>query len=417
MTKKAGLTHPSNQRAFFKSMPIGRVRQPRFLRIFSYSGKLLDGHVVCALSCVNALYFMSHSLFAPLQVGALLLPNRVIMAPLTRCRADAGRVPSAEAVEYYGQRAAAGFILSEATSVMPMGVGYPDTPGIWSSEQVEGWKRVTERVHAQGGRILLQLWHVGRVSDPMYLDGEQPVAPSAIAANGHVSLVRPKKPYEVPRALETDEIPAIIAAYKRGAQNAKDAGFDGVEVHGANGYLIEQFLIASSNTRTDRYGGSLENRARFALEVADAVLEVWDADRVGYHLSPKADVVGAGDEDLLETYGYLARELGQRNLAFIFCRESREEPYLTPHLKTAFGGITIANQGGDKAEAEQLVESEKADAFGWGQLFIANPDLPLRLETDAPLNEPNSATYYEYPSGDKAEGYTDYPSLEVAASR
>lgn len=360
---------------------------------------------------------MSNLLFTPLQVGALLLPNRVIMAPLTRSRADEGRVPSAEAVEYYVQRASAGLILSEATAVMPMGVGYADTPGIWSDEQIEGWKRVTAAVHAQGGRILLQLWHVGRISDPMFLNGELPVAPSAIAPQGYVSLVRPKKPYVTPRALETDEIPAIVAAYKQGAQNAKDAGFDGVEIHGANGYLIEQFLLSESNTRTDGYGGSLENRARFALEVTDAVLEIWGAARVGYHMSPKGDIVGAGDEDLLETYGYLARELGQRNLAFLFCRESRDEPYLTPHLKQAFGGITIANQGGTKAEAEELIESGQADAFSWGQLFIANPDLPLRLEQDAPLNEPNPATYYQYPDGDKAEGYTNYPSLELAEAQ
>ena len=357
---------------------------------------------------------MSHSLFTPLQVGALNIPNRVVMAPLTRCRADAGRVPSAQAVEYYRQRAGAGFILAEATSVSPMGVGYPDTPGIWSDAQVEGWKRVTQAVHAAGGRILLQLWHVGRVSDPVYLDGELPVAPSAIAAQGTVSLVRPQKPYVVPRALETEEIPGVVAAYQQGARNAKTAGFDGVEIHGANGYLIEQFLIAKSNTRTDRYGGSLQNRARFALEVTDAVLEIWDADRVGYHLSPKADVIGTTDEDLLETYGYLARELGERNLAFIFCRESRDEPYLTPRLKQEFGGVTIANQGGTKEEAEQLIEDGKADAFSWGQLFIANPDLPVRLETGAPLNQPNPETYYQYPSGDKAEGYTDYPSLEMA---
>ena len=353
-------------------------------------------------------------LFTPLQVGALNIPNRVIMAPLTRCRADAGRVPSAQAVEYYGQRASAGLILSEATAVMPMGVGYPDTPGIWSDAQIAGWQKITQRVHAEGGRILLQLWHVGRISDPIYLDGALPVAPSALAQPGHVSQVRPKRAYVVPRALATDEIPAIVAAYKQGAINAREAGFDGVEIHGANGYLIEQFLLANSNVRTDDYGGSLENRARFALEVTDAVLEVWPADRVGYHMSPKADVSGAGDEDLLATFSYLARELGKRDLAFIFCRENREEPYLTPHLKTAFGGVTIANQGGTQAEAEQLIEDGKADAFGWGQLFIANPDLPLRLETDAPLNEPNPATFYNYPSGDKAEGYTDYPSLETA---
>ena len=356
---------------------------------------------------------MSKILFTPLQVGAFLLPNRVVLAPLTRSRADEGRVPSAQAVEYYGQRASAGLMLSEATAVMPMGVGYPDTPGIWSDEQIAGWQRVTERVHAQGGRILLQLWHVGRVSDPIYLNGELPVSASAIAAPGTISQVRPQRPYVTPRALETAEVAEVVEAFKQGARNAKVAGFDGVEIHGANGYLLEQFLLSNSNARTDQYGGSLENRARFALEVTDAVLEVWDKGCVGYHMSPKADVFGAGDEDLLETYAYLARELGRRKLAFIFARESREKPYLTPHLKRAFGGITIANQGGTKAEAEQLIETGQADAFSWGQLFIANPDLPLRLETDAPLNEPNPATYYAYET-DKSEGYTDYPSLEMA---
>ena len=316
---------------------------------------------------------MSNLLFTPLQVGAHTLPNRVIMAPLTRCRADAGRVPSAQAVEYYRQRASAGLILTEATSVTPMGVGYPDTPGIWSPEQIAGWKRVTQSVHAAGGRIFLQLWHVGRISDPIYLNGELPVAPSAIAANGTVSLVRPKKPYVVPRALETDEVSGVVAAFGQGAQNAKDAGFDGVEIHGANGYLIEQFLISQSNERTDEYGGSLENRARFALEVVDAVLEVWSADRVGYHMSPKADVIGTQSEDFRATYGYLARELGKRNLAFLFCRESRDEPYLTPYLKEEFGGITIANQGGDKAEAEQLIEKRKSRRLFVGPTFHRQP--------------------------------------------
>ncbi len=357
---------------------------------------------------------MSNLLFTPLQVGALNLPNRVILAPLTRQRADDGRVPSAQAVEYYRQRASAGLMLSEATAVMPMGVGYPDTPGIWSDEQIEGWQRVTEAVHAAGGRILLQLWHVGRISDPMYLNGELPVAPSAIAPAGHVSQVRPEKPYVTPRALETGEIPGIVEAFRVGAQNAKTAGFDGVEIHGANGYLLEQFLLAKSNARTDQYGGSLENRARFPLEVTDAVLSVWPADRVGYHLSPNADVGDLADETSDNSYLYLARELGKRKLAFIFTRESRDDVYLQPQIKAAFGGVTIANQGFTKAEAEDLLQSGQADAVSWGQLFIANPDLPIRLQMDAPLNEPNPATYYDYPSGDKAEGYTDYPSLERA---
>ena len=223
-------------------------------------------------------------LFEPIKIGALELPNRVIMAPLTRCRAEPGRVPGDLMVEYYVQRASAGLIITEATSVDPMGVGYPDTPGIWSDAQVAGWQRITTAVHKAGGRIVLQLWHVGRISDPRYLDGELPVAPSAIAAQGHVSLLRPKRDYVTPRALETEEIPGIVAAYRRGAENAKRAGFDGVEVHGANGYLLDQFLQSDTNQRTDAYGGSVENRARLLLEVTDAGTDVWGADGVGMHL-------------------------------------------------------------------------------------------------------------------------------------
>ena len=219
------------------------------------------------------------ALSAPLRVGDLELPNRIIMAPLTRCRAGAGRVPTELMALYYAQRASAGLILTEATSVDPMGVGYPDTPGIWSNEQIEGWSRVTAAVHEAGGRIFLQLWHVGRVSDPVYLNGALPVAPSAIAQAGHVSHIRPKQAYVTPRALETTEIPAIVEAFQRGAKNAQKAGFDGVEIHGANGYLLDQFLQTLTNQRTDNYGGSIENRARLHLEVTDAVIEVWGANR------------------------------------------------------------------------------------------------------------------------------------------
>ena len=229
------------------------------------------------------------NLINPLQLGELNLPNRVVMAPLTRCRASAGRVPNALMAEYYVQRASAGLILSEATSVCPQGVGYPDTPGIWSDAQVEGWKLVTKAVHAAGGRIFLQLWHVGRVSHPAYLDGQLPVAPSAIAPKGHVSLLRPQQEYVAPRALETAEIPAVVEAYRKGAENAKQAGFDGVEIHGANGYLLDQFLQDSTNKRTDAYGGSIENRARLMLEVTDAVISVWGSGRVGMHLAPRGD--------------------------------------------------------------------------------------------------------------------------------
>src|SRR6516162_5493924 len=237
------------------------------------------------------------TLLDPLAVGDWRLPNRVVLAPLTRTRASAGRVPNALMAEYYRQRAGAGLMLSEATSVTPMGVGYPDTPGIWSDEQAEGWMLVTRAVHEAGGSILLQLWHVGRMSDPSYLAGQLPVAPSAVAPAGHPSLLRPVRPFVTPRALRREEIPGVVAAFKRGAENAQRAGFDGVEIHGANGYLLDQFLQDSTNRRTDRYGGSIENRARLMLEVADAVASVWGEGRVGVHLAPRGDVHDIGDSD------------------------------------------------------------------------------------------------------------------------
>ena len=347
----------------------------------------------------------------PLRVGAWQLPNRVIMAPLTRCRASAGRVPNALMAEYYRQRAEAGLIISEATSISAQGVGYPDTPGIWSPEQVAGWKGVTQAVHEAGGRILLQLWHVGRMSDPIYLDGGLPVAPSAIAPGGHVSLVRPQKPFVTPRALDREEIPGIVEAYRRGAQNAQEAGFDGVELHGANGYLLDQFLQDGSNTRTDAYGGPIENRARLMLEAVDAAISVWGADRVGLHLAPRADAHSMGDSNLAATFGHVAREAGKRKLAFLFARESLAEPRLGPALKQAFGGIYIANQLLTAESAAMLLEKGEADAVAFGQLFIANPDLPRRLAQGAPLNAPEAATFYA--SG--PQGYTDYPSLADAS--
>lgn len=360
---------------------------------------------------------MPNTLFTPLQVGALELPNRIIMAPLTRCRADEGRVPNEVMREYYTQRATAGLILTEATSVIPMGVGYPDTPGIWSEEQIEGWRKITDSVHEAGGRIVLQLWHVGRISHSSYLNGHLPVAPSAIAADGTVSLVRPKTNYEVPRALELDEIPGIVEAYRKGAQNAKDAGFDGVEIHGANGYLLDQFLQDSSNHRTDEYGGSIENRARLPLEVTDAVISVWGADRVGYHIAPRGDSHSVGDSNLAGTFGYLVSELSKRGIAFVFSRASRQEPTLTVELRKQFDGAWVANQQVTPEEGERIVESGEADAVSWGQQFIANPDLVERLREGAPLNTPNPDTFYIYPDDHKEVGYTDYPALEMAATR
>ena len=348
------------------------------------------------------------NLFDPIQVGELRLPNRIFMAPLTRCRSSDGRVPNALMAEYYTQRASAGLIFSEATSVTPMGVGYPNTPGIWSEEQVAGWKKITDAVHNAGGKMLLQLWHVGRMSDPMYLDGQRPVAPSAMAPAGHISLVRPKKTFVTPRALESAEIPGVIEAYRNGAENAQLAGFDGVEIHGANGYLLDQFLQDKTNHRTDEYGGPIENRARLMLEVADAVVSVWGGGRVGMHLAPRGDAHDMGDSNPAATFGYVARELGKRRLAFICARESIGEHRLGPQLKAAFGGVYVANEGFTRESGEQVLTDGEADAVAFGKLFIANPDLPERFRTGAPLNEPDPTTFY----ADGAKGYTDYPIAE-----
>ncbi|KRW62686.1 alkene reductase [Pseudomonas sp. TTU2014-080ASC] len=347
------------------------------------------------------------NLFDPIKVGDLQLKNRIIMAPLTRCRAEEGRVPGALMAEYYSQRASAGLIISEATSVTPMGVGYPNTPGIWSDEQVRGWKKVTDAVHSAGGKIALQLWHVGRISHPSYLGGELPVAPSAIKPAGHVSLIRPETGYVTPRALETAEIAEVIEAFRQGAENALAAGFDGVELHAANGYLIDQFLQTSTNQRTDNYGGSLENRARLLLEITDALIDVWGAGKVGVHLSPRADIHDMGDSNREESFTYVARELGKRGVAFICARERAAEDSLGAHLKEAFGGTYIANEGFNKASAIELLASRKADAVAFGVPFIANPDLPARLAIDADLNAPRPETFYS----EGPVGYTDYPSL------
>lgn len=348
------------------------------------------------------------TLFDPITIGDLTLKNRVVMAPLTRARAvGGGRVPNALMAHYYEQRATAGLILSEATAVTPQGVGYADTPGLWSDEQVEGWKQVTAAVHAKGGVIFAQLWHVGRISDPSFLNGEAPVSASAIAADGHVSLLRPQRPYPVPRALETAELAGVVAAYKRAAENAKKAGFDGVQIHGANGYLLDQFLQSKTNQRTDQYGGPVENRARLLLEVTDAVIAVWGADRVGMHLAPRRDSHDMGDANPAETFGYVARELGKRKIAFIAAREAVGEDSLAPLIKQEFGGVFIANEKLDKVVAQDLLESGKADAVAFGKAYIANPDLVERLKADAPLNPWKAETFY----GPGAEGYTDYPAL------
>jgi 2,4-dienoyl-CoA reductase-like NADH-dependent reductase (Old Yellow Enzyme family) len=351
------------------------------------------------------------TLFDPIKVGDITLPNRILMAPLTRSRAGDSRIANLLMAEYYAQRASAGLILSEATVVSPMGIGYAGTPGIWSPEQVEGWRLTTRAVHHAGGQIFLQLWHVGRISDPGFLNGALPVAPSAVAAKGNVSLVRPPTPFVTPRALAHQEIPEVVEAFRRGAENAQLAGFDGVELHGANGYLLDQFLQDGSNLRTDDYGGPIENRARLMLEVVDALISVWGAGRVGVHVAPRGDAHSMGDSDLPLTFEHVARRLGERKIAFLCAREYEGPDCLGPRLKAAFGGVYIANEKFTYQSAERVIEAGDADAVAFGKLFIANPDLPQRFALQAALNEPRVAEFY----AGGAQGYTDYPRLSAAA--
>jgi 2,4-dienoyl-CoA reductase-like NADH-dependent reductase (Old Yellow Enzyme family) len=348
------------------------------------------------------------SLNDPIRIGDLDLPNRVLMSPLTRSRATEDRIPTDLMLEYYVQRASAGLIVSEATCISPLSVGYERTPGIWSNQQVAGWRRITDAVHDAGGHISLQLWHVGRISHPILLNGETPVAPSAIAPDGRLSLLRPYQSYVTPRALAHAEIAGIVEDYRRGAENAQRAGFDGVELHGANGYLLDQFLQDSTNKRTDEYGGSIENRARLMLEAVDAVASVWGPQRVGLHLSPRADIHSMGDSDLLATFTHVSQEMDKRNLAFLLVREHEANDSIGAALKQAFGGVYVANEQFTVAQAEEAITEGAADAIAFGVKFIANPDLPARIKTGAPLNEPDPETFYV----GGAKGYVDYPVLQ-----
>ena len=349
------------------------------------------------------------SLLDPLQIGEINLPNRLIMSPLTRLRGTPDHLPTQLMVEYYTQRASAGLIISEGIPVVPQGVGYANVPGIWSPQQVEAWKLVTRSVHGAGGRIFAQIWHVGRISDPRFLEGKLPVAPSAIQPAGHVSLVRPITEYVTPRALEKSEIPGIVEGFRKGAENAKLAGFDGVEIHGANGYLLDQFLQDGSNHRTDEYGGSIENRARLMLEVADAVISVWGAGRVGMHLAPRGDSHDMHDSNPAATFGYVAHELGRHGLAFLCAREFFGPDRLGPQLKKQFGGVYIANEKYTHALADQVIQDGEADAVAFGQLFIANSDLPARFASNTSLNMPDPSTFFT----PGPHGYTDYPELSA----
>ena len=352
--------------------------------------------------------------FTPIKIGDLRLPNRIFMSPLTRSRATEDHLPRPDLMaKYYRQRATAGLILSEAIPVDPMGVGYARVPGIWSKPQVEAWKPITGAVHAEGGTIFGQLWHVGRISHSRFLKGRLPVAPSAIRPAGHVSLVRPITLYETPRALALAEVRRIAELFNRAARFAKEAGFDGVELHGANGYLLDQFLQSSTNVRSDEYGGSIENRARLLLECTDAAIQVFGPGRVGMHLSPRRDLHDMGDSDPAATFGYVARELGKRAIAFIMSRERLGADSLGLQIRKEFGGTYVVNEDFDLDMAEAALESGIADAVGFGRLFIANPDLPKRFAHRAPLNALRPEMYY----APGEEGYVDYPQWNEVRRR
>lgn len=347
------------------------------------------------------------SLFDPIRVGDLDLPNRVFMSPLTRLRGTEDHIPTPVMAEYYAQRAGAGLIISEGVPVDPMGVGYRRVPGIWNQTQVEAWKPITRAVHDAGGRIFAQIWHVGRISHPIFLGGKLPVAPSAVKPKGNVSIIRPLTEFETPRTLETAEVKEIVEQFRRGAQNAQAAGFDGVELHGANGYLLDQFLQDGTNWRTDEYGGSVENRARLMIECAEAAVSVFGPGRVGMHLAPHSPSHDMYDSRPLETFGYVIRELGKRKLAFICVRDPLGPNHLGKVLKNAFGGVVVTNEGYTRETAEQVIERGDADAVAFWKLFIANPDLPLRFAEDATLNTPVPETFYAHGE----QGYVDYPPL------
>jgi len=355
-------------------------------------------------------------LFRPARLGRLTLANRIVMAPLTRNRAGPGNVPQPLNAEYYAQRASAGLIISEATQVSPQGVGYPGTPGIHSAEQVAGWKGVTDAVHAKGGRIFLQLWHVGRISHPsLQPGGELPVAPSAIKPEGMAFTYEGLQPFVTPRALEAAEIPGIVEQYRAAAKHALAAGFDGVEVHGANGYLLDQFLRDGSNRRSDAYGGPVENRAWLLLEVTRVVAEVWGADRVGVRVSPANPFNDMSDTDPQGTFEYVARALSPLGLAYLHVVQGRigEQGFQGVEfdfraLREAFGGAYMANGGYDGPRAMAAIEAGDADFIAFGVPFLANPDLPERLRRGGPFNEPDVARFY----GGDHTGYTDYPFLE-----
>jgi len=355
------------------------------------------------------------SLFSPYQLGDIGLANRIVMAPMTRCRAGNGDIPGPLVATYYQQRSSAGLIISEGSQVSPQGVGFSRTPGIYSPGQVNGWKEVIRAVHEAGGKIFIQLWHVGRMSHPDFLNGKLPVAPSALPVGEEIHTPSGKKPIPVPRALEKTEIPDIVSQFRNGAAHAKEAGFDGVEIHGANGYLLDQFLRDGSNRRTDAYGGSIGNRARLPLEVAREVSRVFPPGRVGYRISPHFTHHAMSDSTPRETFSNLAKELGNLRIGYIHLVEPiggrlgavPPGEKMAPLIRKTFEGTLMLNGGYDASTGTEAVEDGLADLISYGVPFLANPDLPERFLTNAPLNKDDMATYY---SGEE-KGYTDYPFL------
>jgi N-ethylmaleimide reductase len=355
-----------------------------------------------------------NTLFSPLKLGALTVPNRIFMAPLTRCRAGDEHIPNALMAEYYAQRASAGLIIAEATMAIEGHSAFWKEPGIHSAEQITGWRLVTDAVHAAGGRIFLQLWHGGRACHPLLNRGAQPVAPSAIAIADEVRTPEGKKPYAVPRELRDDELPGIVAGFKQAAQNAKSAGFDGIEIHGANGYLLDEFLRDGSNKRSGPYGGPVENRARLMLEVLEAVSAVWGSDRVGLRISPLSSYNSMIDSDPAGLSAWLANRLNDYHLAYLHVirgdvYQQQSGDVMTP-IRQHYKGVLIGNMGYSGEEAGKDIAAGKIDAVAFGTSFLANPDLPARIKTGAALNPPNPATFYTW----DAQGYTDYPALTTS---
>jgi len=354
-------------------------------------------------------------LFTPIEIGNYHLKNRIFMAPMTRCRSVRDNVANEMMAQYYAQRASAGLIISEGSQISPIGIGYRCTPGIHTKEQVQGWRKVTEAVHEKGGRIFLQLWHVGRVSHPDYHNGDLPVAPSAIRPAGEIYTYEGKKAFVTPRALLPEEIEAIVGEYVTGAQNAIEAGFDGIEIHGANGYLIDQFLRDATNIREDRYGGSVEKRARFLFEIVEGITAAIGPERTGLRLSPSGTAHDMTDSDPAKHFSYICERLSGYDLAYLHIIDALESDIRAGAnvvelgvLREAYRGVLVVNGAYDKERGNRAIRNKEADAVSFGRLFLANPDLPERFRRDAVLNAPDPETFYTQ----DAKGYLDYPAME-----